>query len=68
MTEIIRYTPVVKTCACCGKEFICHDPKSWVYKHYRINSRGVSKLVHFCTWGCMRRWEKDHMYRGRNET
>ena len=57
--EKIRYFPITKKCGCCGKEFICHDPKTWAFKKYRINNRGASKLIYFCTWGCLRKWEKE---------
>lgn len=63
----IRYNPPTKVCSCCGKEFICNDPKTYVYKHYRINNRGISKLHYFCKWSCLRKWEKEHKWENDDE-
>lgn len=53
----LRYNPPTRTCEYCGKEFILHDPKSYVYKHNPL--KGVSSvLTFFCSWRCMRAWEK----------
>ena len=44
-----------RKCAICGKPF---DPPvlgEWAYKKYR--SPGGSAIFHFCSWGCLRKYE-----------
>ena len=42
-------------CPECGKEFFCTNQGAWVYKRIRYDR---NQTVIFCTWGCMRRYEK----------
>ena len=55
-----QYNPPQKKCAWCGKEFICHDPDHYVFKHHVNYKRGTTSMVWFCRWNHMRSWEKDH--------
>ena len=41
-------------CRNCGKTFECG--KQWAYKA----SRGGDKFWWYCSWKCVRQWEKDH--------
>lgn len=49
-----RFNRMEKNCHRCGKEFEmpCGD---WAYKQYK--GRGIR---YFCSWKCMRAWEKEH--------
>ena len=39
-------------CQMCGKEF--YPPSAdWAYKE------GKMKVKYFCSWGCLRQWEKE---------
>ena len=42
-----------RKCSTCGKRFILRE--GWVFK--RTSGNG-EKL--FCSWGCMRKWDKEH--------
>lgn len=42
-----------RRCKICGKPFIIYD--SWVYK----KTSGGHEIV-FCSWGCLRKFEKTH--------
>ena len=53
------WNPPERTCKTCGKIFICHDPYNWVYKKSMQKKKNNSALVYFCSWGCMRKWEKE---------
>ena len=45
----------VKICPICKKEYIFRD--GWVYR----KKSGEHEKV-FCSWGCMRKWEKAHSH------
>lgn len=46
-----------RTCAICGKEMWIPDLSSWAWR--RRGARGAW-LIWFCSWTCMRKWDKDH--------
>ena len=61
------------TCHRCGKTFFPPLKNSWVYKRGSKSNRSESGtyLVFFCSWGCMRQYDRDnaHVYsrRGRKK-
>ena len=60
-TSYMVYTG--KQCPVCGKDFWLSDASMWSYKKPR---RGKNKSMHplyFCSWTCMRKWEKDNPMR-----
>ena len=42
-----------RICAQCGKEFIIQCPDEYAFKRYKSRS-----LIAFCSWSCMRAFEK----------
>ena len=44
-----------RKCPVCGKMFWAHDAQ-WAYKKYLVSMNGT---VWFCSWGCLRRFEKE---------
>lgn len=63
----VKYNPPRKTCTQCGKSFICHAPEEWAYRK-SAGIRGTSRMMHFCSWGCMRKYEKEHELSSRRDT
>lgn len=49
---VSRVKGTMKTCDVCGKEFYFAG-QGYIYKH-----RAGDKMVHFCGWNCMRKWEE----------
>ncbi len=51
---------VTKTLKCpvCGKMFIVPSLSAWVYRKSDYAISGTGKILYFCTWSCMRKWEK----------
>ena len=49
-----KITGMVKTCPVCKKEFYVLDVGIWAYK--KKNKKGHNR--YFCSWTCMRAWEK----------
>lgn len=47
--------PYERTCTRCGKQFCVTVCEEWSY--YR--KCGQDRLM-FCSWGCMRKWDRDH--------
>lgn len=46
-------------CETCGKE-IYSIPETWAYKRLIRKKRGADPtLFVFCSWHCMRKWEKE---------
>lgn len=43
-------------CGTCGKKFYVMSVTNWAYKIKRKSP----KVLYFCTWGCLRRYEKEH--------
>ena len=48
------YSDTERNCPICGKEFFING-EEWAYKR-RDTPRG--KQIWFCSWGCMRKYEK----------
>ena len=44
-----------RKCPVCGKIFIIQNPLDYVYKR---KPKTTTKF--FCSWGCMRAWDKEH--------
>ena len=61
--DIFHFTSVGgawRNCPWCGKLFFAHDIHGWVYKAYVYNKQsGVTHKKMFCSWGCMRAFEKE---------
>ena len=51
------------TCPICGREFYVSSVDAWTYKKY---PKKVGKTILFCTWTCMRKWERSHEHEGQN--
>jgi hypothetical protein len=51
---------VEKTCPICEKIFLYRPDYTYKKVHY-------GKLLFFCSWGCMRKWEKAHNISSRQE-
>ena len=47
-----------RICPVCMKEFFIPDIEQWAYKHWETNKK--KKRIYFCSWGCMRKYEKDN--------
>lgn len=45
-------------CAQCGKEF-WFDGDEYIYKKNVKNGKENSKVLNFCGWNCMRKFEKE---------
>ena len=56
----VRAFGTMKKCACCGKEFLVPEVATWAYKKQKTKSTGVQIMLYFCTWGHMRKWEREH--------
>ena len=59
----VRYLGDVRTCPVCGKEFVCPVYDDWVYKRdYTVGTGRHAKCNRhiFCSWKCLRSWEKQH--------
>ena len=54
----------LRKCPICGKLFWCDNLDMWAYKHgYRSRETGKINPAHvviFCSYGCMRRREKEN--------
>lgn len=49
------------TCECCGKKVETLFLEEWAYKIRQKKSKGVKdQALYFCSWKCLRKWEKDH--------
>ena len=59
MPDLDNFDYKDKICPVCGKKFIMYSSQ-WVYKRFYIDAELV-----FCSWKCLRAWEKDH--EGRKE-
>lgn len=57
-------TELEGTCVLCGKGFFTLDRTKWVYKKVRkvpkelLGKNKSMKTLYFCSWGCMRKFEK----------
>ena len=49
MSDGLEYSE--KQCHRCGKLFIVHSAKDWVFK------RNIKGDKFFCSWSCLRKWE-----------
>lgn len=54
----MNYQPLtyVKTCAECKRTFECTSLELWAY---RVGAQHNSKDKMFCSWKCLRKWEKE---------
>lgn len=43
-------------CPICGRKFYYYSADEWAYKKYDKNNH----MRYFCSWGCMRKWEKEN--------
>ena len=59
MQDDIRSFGTMKKCPVCGKEYLVPDVASWAYVMWAMKKTGGVK-VYFCSWGCLRKWEKEH--------
>jgi len=51
----------IKICPVCGKRFNVFCYEDWVYRKDMSEKTGKdarSKRLLFCSWGCLRKWEK----------
>lgn len=46
---------VTKSCPICGKTFYIPCLNEWAYRRYAKTGD-----LHFCSWHCLREYEKDH--------
>lgn len=53
------YNPPRKTCPVCGREFSVDLPAEWAYQKTIARRSRSSVVLYFCSWGCMRKWEKE---------
>lgn len=51
-------------CPICGKRFYISAADNWVYK--KNPRKGHDKTILFCTWTCMRTWERSKEDAGQN--
>lgn len=50
-------------CTQCGKEIYATYKKNWAYKKTLYNvdhKKGKNRVYMFCSWHCMREYEKTH--------
>ena len=47
-------------CPICGKAFFAPQVGEWAYKKkdYNLANHGLTQI--FCSWHCLRHWEKEH--------
>lgn len=55
----------ITRCVCyrCGKEFYPEKLDNWVYKRYayKVERAGCEKRRYFCSWGCMRAYDREYI-------
>jgi len=59
----VRYLGDIRECPICGKEFVCPVFDDWVYQRNPTTGTGKNaksiRLI-FCSWSCLRAWDKEH--------
>lgn len=48
-----------KSCVVCGKQFTVWVDGDWAYRKYQGTGK-KQKRLYFCTWSCLRAWEKEN--------
>lgn len=46
-------------CPACGKKKFISSPGEWAYRR-NVQGKYHSQTKLFCSWSCLRKWERDH--------